>query len=86
MSEKSKENSSVIAIDEDKMKKVFTGKVNEDKTTAGLSNEQNYPLEDLIHPLIHSIDIKKHPNMQAVPAAVKFTRDFKTLYEDLRKE
>lgn len=86
MSEKAKQNSSVISIDEDKIKKVLTGKLNEENTTAGLTNEHNEPLEDLIHPLIHSIDNKNHPKMQAVPAAVKFTRDYKALYDELRKE
>ena len=59
-------------------------KDNED-TPSALINERNAPIEEMIHPLSYSIDDKKHPSMRAVPAASKFQRDFKKLYEQLRK-
>jgi hypothetical protein len=50
-----------------------------------LINENEFPLDSLIHPLIYSKSPKKHPEMRALPAAYLFQRGFKKLFDDLTK-
>jgi hypothetical protein len=51
---------------------------------AALKNEKDYSLSELVHPLAHSLDVKKHPDMVSIPVCYKFSRDFYELYKSLR--
>jgi hypothetical protein len=70
----------------DDFKIITAGKSDNDETSYALINETNAPMEEMVNPLIFSLDYKKHPEMQAIPAASKYSRDFKKLYDELRKE
>jgi len=50
-----------------------------------LMNDNDAPLDELVHPLSYSLDTKKHPDMQAVPMAYKYQRNFKKLFDELRR-
>ncbi|MHA1857065.1 MAG: hypothetical protein ACTSWX_00370 [Promethearchaeota archaeon] len=50
-----------------------------------LINENNEPLDEMVHPLAYSLDNKKHPDMQAVPMSYKYSRNFKKLVEQLKR-
>lgn len=63
----------------------LAGKDRKSHQEFALVNDNNSPLEELVHPLTYSMDIKHHPDMQAVPASIKFSRDFEKLYNELRK-
>ncbi len=51
----------------------------------GLINEKEAPVEDLVHPLTYSQNIKKNPDMVAIPAAYSFQRNLNRLYKELKK-
>lgn len=53
---------------------------------SSLTNDQNSPLVELVHPLIYSKNAKKHPDMLCVPACYKFQRNFYYLFKELKKE
>jgi hypothetical protein len=74
------DNESTILLNEKEFIKVMAG--NQNKV---LINEHNFPLEDLINPLTHSMKVRKHEDMQAIPVGYKFNRDFKKLFEELKK-
>ncbi len=75
----------LIPLVPEEFKETVAGKLDNEEGTYALINEENAPLEEMIHPLTYSLDTKKHPDMHAIPAATKFTRDFQKLYEELRK-
>ena len=50
-----------------------------------LMNDNEAPLDELIHPLSYSLNTKKHPDMQGVPMAYKFQRNFKKLFDELKR-
>ena len=53
-----------------------------------LMNDNDAPLDELVHPLSYSLDTKKnpkHPDMQAVPMAYKYQRNFKKLFDELKR-
>lgn len=50
-----------------------------------LMNDNDAPLDELVHPLSYSLDNKKHPDMQAVPMAYKYQRNFKKLFDELKR-
>ena len=50
-----------------------------------LMNDNDAPLDELVHPLSYSLDTKKHPDMQAVPMAFKYQRNFKKLFDELKR-
>ncbi len=50
-----------------------------------LMNDNEAPLDELIHPLSYSLDTKKHPDMQGVPMAYKYQRNFKKLFDELKR-
>lgn len=50
-----------------------------------LMNDNDAPLDELVHPLSYSLDTKKHPDMQSVPMAYKYQRNFKKLFDELRR-
>jgi len=50
-----------------------------------LVNDNEAPLDELIHPLSYSLDTKKHPEMQGVPMAYKYQRNFKKLFDELKR-
>ncbi len=50
-----------------------------------LMNDNEAPLDELVHPLSYSLDTKKHPDMQAVPMAYKYQRNFKKLFDELKR-
>ena len=50
-----------------------------------LMNDNDAPLDELVHPLSYSLDTKKHPDMQGVPMAYKFQRNFKKLFDELKR-
>jgi len=50
-----------------------------------LMNDNDAPLDELVHPLSYSLDTKKHPDMQSVPMAYKYSRNFKKLFDQLKR-
>ena len=50
-----------------------------------LMNDNDAPLDELVHPLSYSLDTKKHPDMQGVPMAYKYQRNFKKLFDELKR-
>ena len=48
-----------------------------------LMNDNDAPLDELVHPLSYSLDTK--PDMQAVPMAYKYSRQFKKLFDELKR-
>ncbi|QEE17504.1 hypothetical protein DSAG12_03341 [Promethearchaeum syntrophicum] len=50
-----------------------------------LMNDNEAPLDELIHPLSYSLDTKKQPDMESVPMAYKYQRNFKKLFDELRR-
>ena len=50
-----------------------------------LMNDNDAPLNELVHPLSYSLDTKKHPDMQGVPMAYKYQRNFKKLFDELKR-
>jgi hypothetical protein len=52
--------------------------------TPALVNETEDPLADMVHPLSYSVDVKKYPDMVAVPMAYKQNREFYELFKTLR--
>ena len=50
-----------------------------------LMNDNEAPLDELIHPLSYSLDTKKHPDMQGIPMVYKYQRNFKKLFDELRR-
>ncbi len=51
-----------------------------------LVNEQKTPLDKFIHPLSHSIDPKKHPDMVAIPVCYRTSRNLLKKYKKLTQE
>jgi hypothetical protein len=80
-----KQNKFIIPLDENKFKLFLAGKDSTHHKGYALINEKDAELADLIHPLSHSLDGKNHPDLIVVPAGAKFSRDFKKLYEEVRK-
>lgn len=58
------------------------------RDTVSLRNEIEYTdIEDLVHPLTFSYDLKKHPHMSSIPVLDKFvSEELKQLVLDLIKE
>ena len=50
-----------------------------------LMNDNDAPLDELVHPLSYSLDTKKHPDMQGVPMVYKYQRNLKKLFDELRR-
>ena len=50
-----------------------------------LMNDNDAPLDELVHPLSYSLDTKRHSDMQGVPMAYKYQRNFKKLFDELRR-
>ncbi len=50
-----------------------------------LMNDNDAPLDELVHPLSYSLDTKKHPDMQGVPMVYKYQRNLKKLFDDLKR-
>ena len=50
-----------------------------------LMNDNDAPLDELVHPLSYSLNTKKHPDMQGVPMAYKYQRNFKKLFDELKR-
>ena len=50
-----------------------------------LMNDNDAPLDELVHPLSYSLDTKKHPDMQGVPMVYKYQRNLKKLFDELKR-
>ena len=70
---------------EEFLKKKEFIKVLAGSTKPQLMNDNDAPLDELVHPLSYSLDSKKHPDMQGVPMAYKYQRNFKKLFDELKR-
>ena len=50
-----------------------------------LMNDNDAPLDELVHPLSYSLDTKNNPDMQGVPMVYKYQRNLKKLFDELRR-
>lgn len=51
-----------------------------------LFNEHDYPLAELIHPLIHAEDPRHHSDVLKIPMGYQFQRKYKEFVFSLLKE
>jgi hypothetical protein len=77
-----KQPSSVEQLDERKLVAALAG-----AKKPALVNEHEHPIEEMVHPLAFSLDVKTHEGMQAIPMNYKFQRsDFAQLVDELKKK
>ena len=78
---------SVIPLDQRKFVEVMSKpEERSEEKNQQLVNEQKSPLEEFVHPLSHSIDPKKHPDMVAIPVCYRTTRTLLKKYKKLTQE
>ncbi len=51
-----------------------------------LINDHNSPVDEFVHPLIHSVDVKNHPEMEAIPMCYKTSRGILKKYKKLTQQ